>query len=37
MNRDFMKEKASEYLTKEKLEEKYDEIDSMFMADFNTK
>lgn len=31
--RDFMKEKASEYLTKEKLEEKSDEIDSMFVAD----
>lgn len=31
--RDFMKEEASEYLTKEKLEEKSDEIDSMFVAD----
>lgn len=30
---DFMKEKASEYLTKEKLEEKSDEIDSMFVVD----
>ena len=28
-----MKEEASEYLTKEKLEEKSDEIDSMFVAD----
>ena len=31
--RDLMKEKASESLTKEKLEEKSDEIDSMFVAD----
>lgn len=30
---DFMKEEASEYLTKEKLEEKSDEIDSTFVAD----
>ena len=30
---DFMKEEASEYLTKEEIEEKSDEIDSMFVAD----
>ena len=30
---DFMKEKASEYLTKEEIEEKSDEIDSTFVAD----
>ena len=30
---DFMKEEASEYLIKEKLEEKTDKIDSMFVAD----
>ena len=28
----FMKEEASEYLTKEEIEEKSDEIDSMFVA-----
>ena len=30
---DFMKEEASEYLTKEEIEEKSDEIDSTFVAD----
>ena len=30
---DFMKEEASEYLTKEEIEEKSDEIDSMFVVD----
>ena len=30
---DFMKEEASEYLTKEEIEEESDEIDSMFVAD----
>ena len=30
---DFMKEEASEYLTKEEIEEESDEIDSTFVAD----
>lgn len=31
--RDFMKEEASEYLTKEEIEEETDKIDSTFVAD----